>query len=209
MREYGTAQGSDDPAVDNAATVWAACNDGALYVADGGNGGNAWSDWLTLGAGAITDLEWCIDNAYTDWALGMKTVTETADHYVIDDYTGTYPAQLRVTYTPSGTEHAIVGAINAICSIGAVLTLISYHLTGITKDKDGNVLGSCHCFLVKDNGDDTCTYLDYQLSNAGTGVYDFTHIADNDSSYFVISWKDDTPHVFDVTDHVLQPTLVT
>lgn len=81
---------------------------------------------------------------------------------------------------------------------------ITYKLDGITKDKDGVALGSCLCFLVKDNGDNTFTWLDYQLSN-GSGVYSFTGISDNDAAYQVIAWKDDTPHVFDVTDHVLQP----
>jgi len=38
-----------------------------------------------------------------------------------------------------------------------------------------------------------------------TGAYSFTDLDDNDAQYFVISWKDNEPHVFDVTDHVLQP----
>lgn len=82
--------------------------------------------------------------------------------------------------------------------------ILTYKLEGVSKDKDGNVLGSCHCFLCKDNQDNTCTYIAYDLSD-GSGNYSFTGIADNDAQYFVIAWKDDTPHVFDVTDHVLQP----
>ena len=81
----------------------------------------------------------------------------------------------------------------------------TYKLEGITKDSTGAALGSCHCFLVKDNGDDTFTYKDYQLSNVSTGAYSFTGLTDNDASYQVIAWKDDSPHVFDVTDWVLQP----
>jgi len=68
-------------------------------------------------------------------------------------------------------------------------------------------LGSCLCFLCKDNQDNSCSYLTYMLSNSVTGAYSFTGLLDNDAKYFVVSWKDDSPHVFDVTDHVLQPVL--
>lgn len=81
----------------------------------------------------------------------------------------------------------------------------SYTVSGITKDKNGTALGSCHCFLCKDNLDNTITYRQYILSNVTTGAYSFT-VYDDDAQYFIISWKDDTPHVFDVTDHVLQGT---
>jgi hypothetical protein len=82
----------------------------------------------------------------------------------------------------------------------------TYDLTGVTKDYDGNILGGCDCFLLKDNGDDTLKFVDYVLSNASTGVYLFEDIVDNDSAYLVVAWKDDTPHVYDVTDHVLTPS---
>jgi len=84
---------------------------------------------------------------------------------------------------------------------------IYYKLEGVSKDKDGNTLGSCHCFLCKDNQDNTCSYVAYDLSD-GSGNYSFTGLLDNDAQYFVIAWKDNTPHVFDVTDHVLQPVVV-
>lgn len=82
---------------------------------------------------------------------------------------------------------------------------VTYKLDGITKNNAGSVLGSCHCFLIKDNLDDTYDLIEYQLSNAGTGAYSFTGLEDNDANYQVISWKDDGTHVFDVTDHVLTP----
>lgn len=83
----------------------------------------------------------------------------------------------------------------------------TYKLEGVTKDKSGNILGSCKCFLFKDNLDDTLTFVDYVLSDSVTGAYSFTGISDNDAQYLVVAWKDDTPHVFDVTDHVLQPVV--
>lgn len=83
---------------------------------------------------------------------------------------------------------------------------VTYKLEGFSKDNAGDPLGDCKCFLVKDNGDDTFTdSLAYILSHSSTGAYSFTGLPDNDPAYQVISWKDDDPHVFDVTDHVLQP----
>ena len=82
---------------------------------------------------------------------------------------------------------------------------ITYKIEGITKDNAGSALGECKCFLVKDNGDDTYTPIAYQLSNVSTGAYSFTGLTDGSSVYQVIAWKDDSPHVMDVTDHVLVP----
>jgi len=82
---------------------------------------------------------------------------------------------------------------------------IFYKLEGITKDKTGSILGSCECFLFKDNQNNTLTFKDYTTSNASTGVYSFTGISDNDAQYLVYAVKDNSPHVFDVTDHVLSP----
>lgn len=82
--------------------------------------------------------------------------------------------------------------------------VVTYKLEGITKNNVGSVLGDCECYLVKDNLDDTYTFIAYQLSNSGTGVYSFTGLADNDANYQVIAWKDGTP-VMDVTDKVLVP----
>jgi len=80
-----------------------------------------------------------------------------------------------------------------------------YKLEGITKNKDGNVLVSCKCFLFKDKIDNYLHYKDYVISDAVTGAYSFTGISDNDTEFIVVAWKDDTPHVFDMSDHVLQP----
>ena len=86
-------------------------------------------------------------------------------------------------------------------------TVATYKLEGVTKDKDGSILGNCLCFLFKDNQDNTLTYKAYILSNAVTGAYSFAGILDDDAQYIVVAWKDNTPHVFDVTDHVLQPVV--
>ena len=110
---------------------------------------------------------------------------------------------IEFTQLPPPTVEADVSVINIEIHAPEVQ---AYKLEGITKDKNGNPKGTCECFLCKDNGDDTCSYVAYDQSD-GSGNYSFTGLDDNDAAYFVLSWKDDTPHIFDVTDHVLQPTL--
>lgn len=88
-----------------------------------------------------------------------------------------------------------------------VSILVTYKLTGTTKDNDGNVLGSCKCYLSKDNLDNTFIPMAYQLSDAGTGIYVFGGLLDNDPNYQVIGWKDGSPNIFDVTDWILTPEI--
>lgn len=82
---------------------------------------------------------------------------------------------------------------------------VTYSLSGTTKDSEGTALGLCKVFLVKDNGDNTYSWLDYVQSTSGTGAYEFTGIAESGSIYQVVAWRDLSPNVFDITDHVLQP----
>lgn len=84
---------------------------------------------------------------------------------------------------------------------------VTYKLEGVTYDKNGDILGTCECYLYKDNGDNTITFVNYVASNGGTGAYSFTGIVDNDAAYLVVFIKDGSPNVFDVTDHVLQPVV--
>jgi len=80
-----------------------------------------------------------------------------------------------------------------------------WQVTGVTKDNTGSPLGSCDVYLFKDNLDNTVTYKDHVVSNAVTGIYAFTNIADNDAQYLVVAFLDGSPNRMDVTDHVLQP----
>jgi len=82
---------------------------------------------------------------------------------------------------------------------------VTYKIDGITKNNSGTALGSCETFLIKDNQDQTASFLAHQVSNVSTGAYSFTGLTDDSTSYIVISWKDDDPHVFDTTDHILKP----
>ena len=87
------------------------------------------------------------------------------------------------------------------------VSIYTYQITGVTKDNAGSVLGSCEVFLVKDEGSNVFSFVAHTTSD-GTGNYTFTNMIDNDANYQVIAWKDDAPHVFDVTDWVLQPETI-
>ncbi len=85
-----------------------------------------------------------------------------------------------------------------------VISLTFYKVDGITKDKDGTALSSCKTFLLQDNLDDTVSQIDFQTSN-GSGVFSFTGLTDNSATYIVMTWKDGSPNVMDVSDHNLTP----
>lgn len=85
--------------------------------------------------------------------------------------------------------------------------LTNNRVDGITRSIDGSVLGSCDCYLFKDNLDNTVSFRAHVTSNATTGAYSFTYVPDTDDQYLVVALKDDTPHVFDVTDHVVEPAV--
>lgn len=84
-------------------------------------------------------------------------------------------------------------------------TIATIALSGITKDKDGVALGSCGVALFRRVGTFPYTYefVDKLTSNSSTGAYTFNY-EDDGATYMVYAVKDDTPHVFDATDHVLQ-----
>jgi len=50
------------------------------------------------------------------------------------------------------------------------------------------------------------TQVDHTTSDASTGAFIFTGIADNDPSYNIVAYKDGSPNAFDVSDRNLQPT---
>jgi hypothetical protein len=92
--------------------------------------------------------------------------------------------------------------IDAVEVTGDVAT--NYQIEGKTYDTSGGVLSTVKCLLLRDDQDSTCTVVDYTTSN-GSGEYSFTGISDNSAQYLVYAWKDDSPHIFDITDHILEP----
>ena len=77
-------------------------------------------------------------------------------------------------------------------------------LTGITKDKDGVALGSCECAIFQrtEASPNTYEWIASTTSHVTTGAYSFDVWGGN--YYMVYASKDDSPHVFDATDHVLE-----
>lgn len=70
-----------------------------------------------------------------------------------------------------------------------------YHLTGITRDSSGTVLGNCSVYLY--NASDF-SYLGNTTSDASTGVYSF--VVSASGTYFVVAFKVGSPDVQGVTD---------
>lgn len=78
-------------------------------------------------------------------------------------------------------------------------------LSGITKDKNGSVLISCKVSLFKvisEGPPETYEFKESQISDGVTGAYSFGVYTG--TKYMVYAEKDDTPHVFDCTDNVLE-----
>jgi hypothetical protein len=162
------------------------------------NGGSQWFD-VDVSNTSITN-----GNTYhighitsaapsTQWRYRNATPANGASHY---DASITYPTF--PSAPDAGPSSRRYGAYRM--GYGDAAT---YKMEGVTKDKDGSVLATCDCFLFKLNaGEDDATYVDYDESDV-SGNYSFTGITDNDAKYFVVAWKDNTPHVMDCTDHVL------
>ena len=79
-----------------------------------------------------------------------------------------------------------------------------YEIAGVTKDQSGAPLGGCQVFLLRDNGDNTLAFLEHSVSDPVTGAYAFQGGGYGTANHLVLAWKDDAPHVFDCSDHVLQ-----
>ena len=145
----------------------------------------------------------CGNSTTAAWAGPLTEQTE-----VIMNATATSSvADLDPVSTGNTTVECTWGSQNraAIMSIEIQAAAVGgFKLQGITRDDYGDLLGTVECYLFKDNQDDTLSFIDYTQSDS-TGSYIFTGIGDDSTSYLVIGWKDDDPHVFDVTDHILKP----
>jgi len=161
-------------------------------------GGNQWFDTdisdISIISGTTYHVAHITSTApSTQWRYRNSNPANGGSHYKSGVTYPTFP-----TSPNSGPSTRRYGAYR----MGHVDTS-TYKIEGVTKNKDGNILSECDCFLFKLNTDeDNATYINYDKSDAN-GNYSFTGLDDNDTKYFVIAWKDNTPHVFDCTDHVL------
>ena len=132
-----------------------------------------------------------VDSLATSYSIYVMTKPVTTEELIL------------TSFGPTGTATTGCGY-----GFGFVLDVDSptaYTISGVTKDAAGTALGSCTVVLLKDAGTNDWKQVATQTSNATTGAYSFT-VYDNDAKYMVIAYKGDTPHVFDVTDYVLQPS---
>lgn len=94
------------------------------------------------------------------------------------------------------------------CKLGEVeidITVQTYPLAGVTKDKNDNILESCEVALFKvvsEGPPTTYQFVESKTSDAVTGEYTFD--VPEGSKYMVYAIKDNTPHIFDATDNVLE-----
>lgn len=148
-------------------------------------------------------------NETTDWTILETIEASGVDEWVADSFDfsaidNTTTLWLRVRcYTDNNYTNDLAFANWREVGVDRQ----EYEISGVTYDKTGSPLGSCHVFLCRDNGDNTATYLAHTTSNASTGAFTFQGPYGT-ADHFIIAWKDDSPHVFDATDHVLQGTEV-
>lgn len=149
---------------------------------------------------------------YTD-INSVSTINEVAQDYSIAGqwYEHVVDANFLAELADLGDKFALRLAANtevAKSKLGEVEIDIAYtpdYLTGITKDKNGSVLGSCKVSLFKvvsEGPPETYVFLESKVSDAVTGAYSFDVWAGK--KYMVYAEKDASPHVFDATDNVLE-----
>ena len=81
----------------------------------------------------------------------------------------------------------------------------TYSLAGVTRDENGDALGSCDVYLLKNNGDNTMSFIDYCSSNVTTGSFSFTEVPEN-SDLQVIAFLDGAINRMDCTEWTLTGT---
>lgn len=126
------------------------------------------------------------NNGEIQWALGFGAGALDSQEY-----------EFQIVNTDDTTQ------ATCSCSITTAAPPSTYKIEGFTKTVTGAMLASADCYLVKNGFDNTYSFQLYTISSDPSGAYSFTGIADNDTGYQVISWKDGGTNVFDVTDHVL------
>ncbi len=95
-----------------------------------------------------------------------------------------------------------------VVSIDSATTGMTLAISGVTRDKNGAVLGSCTCYLfregssaIRPEGTAQVQWIATQVSDPTTGAYSFAAWAG--STYFVVAFKAGATPVMDVTDRTL------
>lgn len=89
-------------------------------------------------------------------------------------------------------------AKNRLGEVEIDMTYTTYEINGITKDFNGDALGSCEVSAFKSLGSGVYSYAGTTISNVTTGDYTIGTLGSG--TYKVIAHKTGSPAVFDVTD---------
>ncbi len=147
-------------------------------------------------------------SAPSDWTERGTGNSTGAVFRVCEQLAGVnYPFPRQIPELGYGIDAGAAGQPGAVAYSFVINPIVtSYTLAGVTKDKDGNTLATCEVALFREIGGSPPAY-QYVASTTsdGSGDYSFT-VYENPAQFMVYSIKDNTPHVFDATDNVLQPS---
>lgn len=155
-----------------------------------------------------SDISLTGGSAPSGWTERVDNLGETSSKMTIYEMAAgvKYPFPYQLDELSAGSTHTTLGDFNSYTFV-INPDVTAYTIDGVTKDKDGDALVSCEVALFREIGGSPPEYqfVESITSDAGDGTYSFT-VYENPAQFMVVSIKDDTPHVFDVTDNVLQPT---
>lgn len=142
----------------------------------------------------------------TGWTHRVTSSFSTAYFCIHDKSATTYPFPMVLDDYGLQRTHTTDGDFQTLTFVIADALSSSATITGTTKDKDGDVLGSCevHCFKRVSSSD--IQWVGSTTSNAETGAYTFTFYNDTDAKFFVVAFEASGTHRMDATDYVLQPS---
>jgi len=179
---------------DNSLVVMGACSGG------GPAGASGWTSPLT----ERTDSNYP-SSAEMATASGIETTGQSSKTYTVTIGTSGYrETAIVVVFDPAvaDIEKSVSDSISVTENIS--VSISKFKLEGVTYNKRGEVLTSAECFVFKDNQDNTLSFVGHDQSD-GSGIFSIGSILDSDAQYIVVAFKDDSPHIFDCTDHVLVP----
>lgn len=145
-----------------------------------------------------------------DWDQRVSSSATNYSLYIATrdcDNLNFYPFPYEIDQTTIGAASASAGDATGYTFVIRKDTSETYTISGVTKDKNGSPLGSCEVALLKEVGGMPPQYrfVACTTSDPSTGAYSF-QVYENEARFMVYCIKDDSPHVFDASDNVLQPT---
>lgn len=97
---------------------------------------SAWTAWMALSADAQTDIEWCRDNAYSTWAMGIYMLSggDNWMYIILTRSSQANEAQIQITYTAGGGTTYQAEAADGLSfgdSTARIATLLCSALDGL------------------------------------------------------------------------------